>query len=78
MTSILYFTSLGRDIKSTGVRAEHYLLFRAALLETFHHYLGLRFTPEMQQAWEEAFEMISAQMLEGADMLPPLEEGAFR
>jgi methyl-accepting chemotaxis protein len=47
------------------------------LLETFHHYLGPRFTPDMQEAWEQAYEMISTQMLEGADMLPP-QEGELR
>ena len=35
-------------------------------------------TPQMQQAWEEALEMISAEMLKGADMLPPQEEEDFR
>jgi hypothetical protein len=73
-----YYHQLGQRHKKYGVKAEHYLLFRAALLETFHHYLGPRFTPEMQQAWDEAIEMISAQMLEGADMLPVQEEGEFR
>jgi hypothetical protein len=43
-----------------------------------HHYLGPRFTPQMLEAWEEAFEMISAEMLKGADMLPSREEGDFR
>jgi hypothetical protein len=32
----------------------------------------------MQEAWEEAFEMISEEMLKGADMLPLQEEGDFR
>jgi hemoglobin-like flavoprotein len=53
-------------------------IFRVVLLETFHHYLGPRFTPQMQVAWEEAFEMISEEMLKGADMLPLQEEGDFR
>jgi len=69
---------LGQRHKTYGVEAEDYLHFRVVLLETFHHYLSLRFTPEMQQAWEEAIELISAQMLEGADMLPAQEEGEFR
>ena len=62
---------LGQRHKRYGVKADHYPIFSAVLLETFHHYLGPRFTPEMQQAWEEAIEMISAQMQKGADMPPP-------
>ncbi len=69
---------LGQRHKSYGVKAEYYPFFRAVLLETFQHYLGPRFTPKMQQAWEEAFEMISTQMLKGADMLPTQEEREFR
>jgi methyl-accepting chemotaxis protein len=69
---------LGQRHKRYGVKAEHYPVFRAALLETFDHYLGPRFTPQMQEAWEEAFEMISALMLEGADRPPLNEEEEFR
>lgn len=69
---------LGQRHKGYGVKAEHYPILRVVLLETFHHYLGPRFTPQIQEAWEEAFEMISAEMLKGADMLPPQEEGDFR
>jgi methyl-accepting chemotaxis protein len=69
---------LGQRHKRYGVKAEHYPLLRAALLETFHHYLGPRFTLDMQKAWEEAYEMISAHMLKGAEMLPPQEEREFR
>ena len=48
---------------------------RIVLIETFYHYLGPRFTPQMQEAWEEAFEMVSAEMLKGEDVLPPQEAG---
>lgn len=66
---------LGQRHKGYGVKAEHHSMLRGVLLETFHHYLGPRFTPQMQEAWEEAFEMISAEMLKGAEMLPPQEAG---
>ncbi len=66
---------LGQRHKGYGVKAEHYPILRGVLLETFHHYLGPRFTPQMQEAWEEAFEMISAEMLKGADVLPPQKAG---
>jgi hemoglobin-like flavoprotein len=64
---------LGQRHKGYGLEAEHYPMLRVVLLETFHHYLGPRFTPQMQEAWEEAFEMISEHMLEGAEMLPSQE-----
>ena len=66
---------LGQRHKGYGVKAEHYPMLRGVLLETFHHYLGPRFTPQMQEAWEEAFEMISAEMLKGEDVLPPQKAG---
>ena len=58
---------LGQKHKRYGASAEGYPLVGAALLETFHQYLGPRFTPAMQEAWEEAYEIISAQMIEGAN-----------
>ena len=57
---------LGQKHKRYGATADGYPLVGAALLETFHEYLGSRFTAEMQSAWEEAYEIISVQMLEGA------------
>jgi hemoglobin-like flavoprotein len=57
---------LGQKHKRYGAKAEDYPLVGAALLETFQHYLGSRFTPEMQDAWAEAYEIISTQMQEGA------------
>ena len=61
---------LGQKHKRYGAQAEHYPLVGAVLLETFNQYLGPRFTPAMQEAWEEAFEIISVQMVEGASTLP--------
>ncbi len=57
---------LGQRHKRYGAKAEQYPLVGAALLETFHQYLRSRFTPAMQEAWEEAYEIISTRMLEGA------------
>ena len=58
---------LGQKHKRYGAQEEHHPLVGAVLLETFHQYLGPLFTPEMEEAWEEAFEIISAQMVEGAN-----------
>ncbi|SRR5258708_1653510 len=69
---------LGQKHKRYGAQTEHYPIVGAVLLETFHQYLGARFTPEMQEAWEEAFEIISTHMLEGANTHPPQEAGGVR
>ncbi|MBE3560425.1 MAG: hypothetical protein IMW89_14550 [Ktedonobacteraceae bacterium] len=60
---------LGSKHKKYGAKTEHYTLVGAVLLETLHDYLGSRFTPEIQEAWEEAYEIISLQMIEGASIL---------
>lgn len=39
----------------------------AALLDTFSIYLGEAWTPEVKQAWVEAYGAISSLMLEGAN-----------
>ncbi len=61
---------LGEKHKRYGAKPQYYPLVGAALLETFHEYLGPRFTPAMQEAWEEAYEIISTQMIEGDNPLP--------
>jgi methyl-accepting chemotaxis protein len=61
---------LGQKHKRYGAKPEHYPLVGAVLLETFHQFLGPRFTPAMQEAWEEAFEIISTQMIEATNTLP--------
>lgn len=58
--------TLGNRHSRYGAAPEHYPLVGGVLLETFHEYLGELFTPEMQDAWGQAFELISSQMIEGA------------
>ena len=55
---------LGDKHDRYGAKPEHYPLVGGVLLETFHEYLGPRFTPAMQDAWSQAFELISGQMIE--------------
>lgn len=45
---------------------EHYPLVGAALLKTFESYLGAEWTPEVKQAWVDAYGAITDLMLEGA------------
>ena len=57
---------LGRDHAALGVEARHYAPMREALVETMKQHLGARFTPEVEAAWERAYDKIAARMLEVA------------
>jgi hemoglobin-like flavoprotein len=61
--------TLGTKHTRHGVRSNHYPLVGAALLETFHEYLGLQFIEAMQDSWSQAFELISIQMLKNVPVL---------
>ncbi|WP_052889633.1 globin family protein [Thermogemmatispora carboxidivorans] len=54
---------LGERHYRYGVQPEHYPLVGQALIATFVDFLGPRFTPAMQDAWVQAFEVISSQMI---------------
>src|SRR5260370_22569186 len=58
--------ALGGKHVRYGAEADHYPLVGGVLLDTLQEYLGPNFTPEVQDAWTQAYELISAQMLEGA------------
>ncbi|MGD1941288.1 MAG: globin family protein [Leptolyngbyaceae cyanobacterium] len=58
---------LGARHVKYGALPEHYPLVGNSLLKTFGHYLGDAWTPETQQAWVEAYGVITEVMLEGAD-----------
>ncbi|MUG98493.1 globin [Scytonema sp. UIC 10036] len=64
---------LGDVLNSLGVRhigygaiPEYYTAVGKALLVTFEQYLQTEWTPEVKQAWEDAFGAIATQMLQGA------------
>jgi nitric oxide dioxygenase len=59
---------LGRRHVTYGIGAEHYPLVGTVLLETFADFLGERWTPAYQDAWEQAYEAVSKIMLEGANV----------
>lgn len=50
-----------------GALPEHYPLVGNALITTFKQYLGGSWTPEIKQAWIDAYKAISEIMLDGAD-----------
>jgi len=62
---------LGARHVGYGVRTEHYATVGAALLWTLEQGLGPRFTPEVRDAWGEAYDLLSEVMQLGA-----LEEAA--
>lgn len=64
LTPVLH--DLGKKHYNYGARPEHYPLVGGVLLETFNEYLGPKFTIEMQDAWSQAFDIISGQMIESA------------
>jgi methyl-accepting chemotaxis protein len=57
---------LGAKHHRHGATPEHYPLVGATLMATFHAVLGETFTKEMEDSWIQAFEIISNQMLIGA------------
>jgi nitric oxide dioxygenase len=58
---------LGARHVQYGTLPEHYPLVGAALLTTFEQYLDNEWTPEVKQAWVDAYGVISEIMLDGAD-----------
>jgi hemoglobin-like flavoprotein len=58
---------LGERHHRYGAQAAHYPLVGQILLQTFQDFLGDNFTPQMKEAWGKAYEIISAEMLKGAN-----------
>ena len=59
--------SLGERHSRYGAQAAHYPIVGQLLIQTFQDFLGDAFTPQMKAAWTQAYEIISAEMLKGAD-----------
>jgi len=60
---------LGQRHAAYGVRPEHYPIVGAVLLDTFAAFLGERWTPELRDAWTQAYQAVCALMLE-SDPVP--------
>lgn len=54
--------ALGSRHKTYGVRPEHYPIVGEILIETFQNRLGARWTPDFQNAWIQAFSIITQVM----------------
>ncbi len=58
---------LGTRHVKYGVLPQHYPMVGGALLKTFEALLGSDWTPELKQAWIDAYGSVTQLMLEGAD-----------
>lgn len=57
---------LGARHSGYGVAEGHYAMVGGALLDTFSDHLGSEWTPEVKQAWTDAYAAISDIMAAGA------------
>lgn len=58
---------LGTQHVQYGVLPRHYPIVGGSLLKTFESFLGSDWTPEVKQAWVDAYTAVAQLMLEGAD-----------
>jgi nitric oxide dioxygenase len=65
---------LGARHGTYGVQIDYYAPVGSALIWMFQHTLGDRFTPQMEEAWLEAFAFISSEMERGCREELPLEQ----
>lgn len=65
-------TGLGTRHVKYGVLPEHYPMVGGALLKTLARTLENNWTPELEQAWTEAYGIVTQLMLEGADYPPEI------
>ena len=62
---------LGQRHAMYGVCPEHYPIVGAVLLESFATFLRKRWTPELRDAWADAYQAVCSLMLEGAAVTLP-------
>jgi len=72
LTPIIH--SLGARHGKYGAVAAHYPIVGTLLIQSFQDLLGDRFTPQMRSSWAQAYEIISTEMLKGADEQNPGEK----
>jgi NAD(P)H-flavin reductase/hemoglobin-like flavoprotein len=62
-----YLRSLGRDHRKFHVHPDHYKVVGSALIEALRAFAGDQWNVEFDQAWRDAYAVISAKMIAGAD-----------
>ena len=65
-TLVPVIEALGRRHVGYGVKDHHYATVAEALLWTLEQGMGEEFTPEVKQAWTEAYGLLAATMQGGA------------
>jgi nitric oxide dioxygenase len=59
--------ALGKRHAGYGVTAEHYQPVAEAFLWTLGYHLGEDFTPELKEAWVEAYTILAGAMIEASE-----------
>ena len=62
--------ALGKRHAGYGVTAEDYQPVAEAFLWTLDSYLGEDFTPELRDAWVEAYTILAGAMIEASEAVP--------
>ncbi len=57
---------LGSEHVDFGVQRRHYTAFGTVLLSVLAEFLGNTFTPEMEEAWRRAYNLVADSMQRGA------------
>jgi NAD(P)H-flavin reductase/hemoglobin-like flavoprotein len=65
-----YLRALGRDHRKFHVEPAHYEVVGGALIEAMRRYAGEQWSVEFDQAWADAYAVIAAKMLAGAEADP--------
>ncbi|MGH4005183.1 MAG: globin domain-containing protein, partial [Pseudonocardiaceae bacterium] len=61
-----FLRQLGRDHRKFGVQTQHYDLMGTALVTALKQYAGQAWTPQVEKAWSDAYNLIAKTMLEAA------------
>jgi NAD(P)H-flavin reductase/hemoglobin-like flavoprotein len=65
-----YLRALGSDHRKFHVEPEHYEVVGGALIESMRYFAGEQWSIEYDQAWADAYAVIAARMMAGADADP--------
>jgi nitric oxide dioxygenase len=63
--------ALGARHRGYGVKTDHYAPLGSALIWMFQHTLGDRFTPEMEEAWLDAYAFLTLEAERGSREAEP-------
>jgi NAD(P)H-flavin reductase/hemoglobin-like flavoprotein len=64
---IPFLHQLGRDHRKFGIVAQHYSAMGTALVTALKQYAGPSWTPQVEKAWRDAYNLIARAMQEAAD-----------